>query len=130
MVVSNLQFICLVEHYATESPSIDEYSVSSVKDARQTNVAHETREVLIRDIRGAENSFSLECDGFEVLKHQTRLSQVEFASKTAVTDVYIKETEALLKERFRALRVLIFGCVVSHRKYLLGQIKLTSEDQG
>jgi hypothetical protein len=116
VVISKLQFICPLELYVTEKPSIYEYSISSVKDARQTNVVHETREVLIRDIRGVENSFSLECDGFEVLKHRTRLTHVEFASKTAVTDIYIKETEALLKERFRALRVIVIGCVVSHWK--------------
>jgi hypothetical protein len=121
-VASNLQFFRPLELHVTAKPSVNEYSVSSAKDARQTNVVHETREVLIRDIRGVENSFSLECDGFEVLKHRTRLSQVEFASKTAVTDIYIKETEALLKERFRALRVLVIGCVVSHWKLLLSQI--------
>jgi hypothetical protein len=114
MVVSNLQFICPLELYASQNPSMDKYSVGSVKDAGQTNFVHETREVLIRDIRGVENSFSLECDGFEVLKHRTRLSQAEFASRTAVTDIYIKETEELLKGRFCALRVLVFGCVVSH----------------
>jgi hypothetical protein len=122
VVVSNLQFICPLEPYVTEKPSLYEYSVSSAKDPRQTDVVHETREVLIRDIRGVENSFSLERDGFEVLKHRTRLSQVEFASRTAVTDIYINETEALLKEHFRALRVLIIGCVVSHRKLTLRQI--------
>jgi len=112
-VVSNLQFICQLEPSVNEKPSIHDYSVKSVKDARQTNVVHETRQVLIRDIRGVENSFNLECDGFEVLKHQTQLSQAEFASKAIVTDIYLKETEALLKERFHALRVVIIGCVVS-----------------
>jgi hypothetical protein len=116
MVISKLQFICPLELYVTEKPCIYEYSVGSVKNARQTNDVYETREVLIRDIRGVENSFSLECDGFEVLKRQTRLSQVEFASKTAVRDIYIKETEVLLKERFCASRVIVIGCVVSHRK--------------
>jgi hypothetical protein len=104
VVTSNLQFIRPLKLQAIE------------------DFVYEAREVLIRDIRGAENSFSLECDGFEVLKHRTRLSPEEFASKTAVTDIYIKETEALLKERFHALRVFAFGCVVSHRKHLLSQI--------
>jgi hypothetical protein len=121
VVVSNLQFICPLEPNVNE-PSIHDYSIKSVKDVRQTDVVHETRQVLIRDIRGVENSFNLECDGFEVLKHRTQLSQVEFASKAAVMDIYLKETEALLKERFHASRVVIIGCVVSYWKFLSSQI--------
>jgi hypothetical protein len=113
LVTSNLQFICPLKLYVTQKPFIHRCSVDPVKDTQQLNVVHETKEVLIRDIRGWESSFSLECNGFEVLKHQTRLSRVDFASKGAMRDIYIKETEALLKERFRALSVIVFGCVVS-----------------
>ena len=60
------------------------------------------RDIIIRDIRTAEEDLSIEKDGFQVLSHETKI--LSFEDVTDV-DAYKAETAELLKEQLRAVFV-------------------------
>ena len=52
--------------------------------------------VLVHDVRGRENEFSLDINGFQFYKHQS--TEKEFLDDAQIRDQYYKETEQLLKD--------------------------------
>ncbi|KAG9199374.1 hypothetical protein G6514_008533 [Epicoccum nigrum] len=62
--------------------------------------------VEVKDVRGRENEFSLDSNGFQFYKHQS--VEKEFLDDVKIKDQYYKETEQLLKDATRATRVHIF----------------------
>ena len=54
-------------------------------------------EEVIEDIRGRESAFSLDQNGFQILKHE--FPPIDYQSSEDVETVYKPEIEGLLKER-------------------------------
>ena len=65
------------------------------KDQRVTNITFEDHDVEFHDIRGCEETFSLDTNGFMVRKHQP--DAMHFASREAVESQYLPEIEHFLK---------------------------------
>ncbi len=66
----------------------------------------EIRRVPIHDMRALDEAPSVEREGFELVRHKTRVA--DLYDDAAVAGDYFAETEALLKRRFGASRVAIF----------------------
>jgi hypothetical protein len=74
----------------------------------QTNMTMEEVEgIAIANMRGAEDAFTLEKNGFEVMELQSKLAYEDFDDKTKIP-VYLRELEELLQRRLGANQVLVF----------------------
>ncbi len=100
-LVTSMVHIANLELYKTEKPFV---VINSIQDRNHdeatNNLVFETHEdILIRDIRGHEGEFTLECSGFVVEKTVSILIKVE-----TWTDIrrYQKETEDFLTRYFQA----------------------------
>ncbi len=76
------------------------------------------REVEIHDIRGHEGDYSLDKNGFQVVKHVAK--EKEFKDEEKIKTGYYKEIEDLLKEVTGAHRVVIFDHTI--RRNIPGQV--------
>ena len=77
------------------------------------NFDNEAHQVLIEDIRGCETDFSLDRHGFAAIEHSSR--ETDFASEESILALYYPESEALLRDRLNAQRVLIFDHTIRRR---------------
>lgn len=68
--------------------------------ARSNIEMGEGPEELIEDVRGRESTFSLDQNGFQIIKHQ--FPSINYQSNDDVENVYKPEIERLLKEQVRA----------------------------
>ena len=67
--------------------------------ARSNIEMGEGPEELIEDVRGRESAFSLDQNGFQIIKHQ--FPSIDYQSNDDVENVYKPEIERLLKEQVR-----------------------------
>ena len=81
--------------------------------ARSNIQMGEGPEELIEDIRGRECTFSLDQNGFRIIKHQ--FPSIDYQSNDDVENIYKPEIERLLKEQVCAL----FGVVASYSNLIL-----------
>lgn len=65
-------------------------------------------EVRIEDARGRENEFTLDRNGFQLIKAPTAMTRTDFYSPDEIKRVYYPEVEQLLKDRLGASRVHVF----------------------
>jgi hypothetical protein len=96
-----------------EKPYVCEFSVEAVSDAERTNIDYEERGVVVSDIRGHEQRFSLERNGFEIVHHQSSLTHDDFESRTEVEARYFAECEEMARSRFNASEAIVFNWTVS-----------------
>lgn len=72
------------------------------------------KNIAIHDIRGAEAKYTLDRNGFQVLKLESKLTPQEFHNEERVRSVYYEELKELLKRTFGAKRVEVLehgvGC--------------------
>lgn len=76
------------------------------------NISYEVRDHLVTDIRGHQSDFQIDNAGFELVKHETRLSYEDFQDDSLIISRYYKEVEYLLQEKLGASRIFIFNHVV------------------
>jgi len=72
----------------------------------QSNVTEEAINAVVHDIRGKEDTVSLDTTGFEFVQHTSE--EKEFVDEEAIQTRYYKEVEELLKKQTGAKRILIF----------------------
>jgi len=72
----------------------------------KTNARQETHEAIIHDVRGKEDTLSLDTNGFEFVKHSS--AETEFLDEELIKTRYYAEVEELLKKQAGAKRVFIF----------------------
>jgi hypothetical protein len=72
----------------------------------QHNLSWETINAIIRDIRGKEDTISLDTTGFTFVHYPSE--EKEFVDEEAIRTRYYKEVEELLKKYTGATKVLIF----------------------
>ncbi|KAF4633371.1 hypothetical protein G7Y89_g4742 [Cudoniella acicularis] len=63
--------------------------------------------VTVHDIRGNEEKYTLDTNGFEIFRHESK--EREFSDWETIKREYFPETEQLLKDATGATRVFIFG---------------------
>jgi len=66
----------------------------------------ETLKATIHDIRGSEDQYGLDLNGFQVVTHES--AEKDFVDEEQIKRVYYKETENLLKSATGASKVFIF----------------------
>jgi hypothetical protein len=82
------------------------------------NYTNISKEVPIYDIRGHENEFTLDENGFQVVKAPT--AEKDFKNGESIKNGYYKEVEELLKKVTGAHKVVIFDHTI--RRAIPGQI--------
>ncbi|KAK0385935.1 hypothetical protein NLU13_7110 [Sarocladium strictum] len=73
----------------------------------------EVHKVLVRDVRGKENQFTLDVNGFQFHKHTAQ--EKDFVDDAQIQDGYYKETEQLLKDVTGASRIFIFDHTIRRK---------------
>ncbi|KAK0510643.1 hypothetical protein JMJ35_007075 [Cladonia borealis] len=66
----------------------------------------EPLDVVVQDIRGREDQFTLDKNGFQIYRHESK--EKDFTDDEQIKSVYYPETEQLLKDATGASRVFIF----------------------
>ncbi|KAI0304475.1 hypothetical protein B0F90DRAFT_1809290 [Multifurca ochricompacta] len=84
----------------------------------QSNISAEAVNTIIHDVRGKEDTVSLDTTGFEFLHHVSQ--EKEFVDEEAIKTRYYKEVEELLKKHTGAKRILIFDHTI-RRPFKEGQ---------
>jgi len=82
-----------------------------------TNFGQDTRSALIHDIRGHEDEFTLDKNGFQIYHHESALK--DFTDDETIKTEYYREVEDLLKAATGAHKVVIFDHTV--RRHVPGQ---------
>ena len=72
----------------------------------QSNIITEAIDTVVHDVRGEEDTVSLETTGFEFVRHVSE--EKLFVDEGAIKTRYYKEVEEFLKKRIGAKRILIF----------------------
>lgn len=70
------------------------------------NIGADPQPATIHDVRGKEDTVSLDKTGFQFVKHVS--DEKEFLDEERIKSVYYKEVEELLKKEAGAKRVFIF----------------------
>lgn len=103
---ATLQYLQDLPLYETEKPYwclLPPHEGFDPNAQRVDNLEFESRpDILIRDVRESTEALSLDTCGFEVLSHHSNLSNFETAGDV---DAYKAETEALLRDKLRAVFV-------------------------
>jgi hypothetical protein len=85
----------------------------AAKHVPRCNFSFEEKECLIQDVRGKENEFSLDANGFTWKRFET--SATDFQSRETIKDVYLREVEEFLSRLLGSeiKRVVVFDWRVS-----------------
>ena len=123
---TTINFIQQDELYLEEKPYLLTYEAP--QDFPRTNIKLDERVVAVEDVRGRENEFTINKNGFTIMQVNTKLSYEDFNDDALVKQVYLKEVAEALKSLLGASRVQVFEHVVRkvnlqmfyyHRRYVL-----------
>ncbi|KAI0041995.1 hypothetical protein FA95DRAFT_1598698 [Auriscalpium vulgare] len=89
------------------------YTYSPPEGTPQSNIVRETYPMTIHDVRGKEDTVSLDTTGFAFIKHVSE--EKEFVDDEAITSKYYKEVEEILKKEAGAKKVFIFDHTIRGR---------------
>ena len=73
---------------------------------KKTNIGADPHPVVINDVRGKEETVSLDTTGFEFIKHASK--EKDFKDEEKITTEYYEEVKELLKSVTGAKKVIIF----------------------
>jgi len=119
-VVANLSFLQWQDLYKKEKP----YEIyidlpEGYPEVTQNNLVFEPVATVIKDVRGHENSFKLETQGFQFEEFSTKLQDADLDDRQRVESVYLPEVEQLLKKQYAdAHRIFIFDWRVRGKGFL------------
>jgi hypothetical protein len=80
---------------------------------RRTNIQAEYREHIIEDIRGHEEDFNMDKNGFALVPFHTRMTFEDFESEDKILAVYMPEVAGVIQRLVGAFRVQVFEYVAS-----------------
>lgn len=113
-IITDLVFLQPDVKHKTEKPYKLQYEPGS--EIPRWNCANETQSgVRMHDMRGCEDQFTLERQGFAVFKLDSKLAPEDFDDESKVKKVYYQELRTLLKEALGAKRVEILEYGVRKR---------------
>lgn len=72
----------------------------------RSNIEFDPHTVVIHDVRGKEDTVSLDKTGFQFVKHES--AEKDFLDEELIKTKYYKEVEDLLKRETGAKRVFVF----------------------
>jgi hypothetical protein len=105
-VLTDLIFLKRDSKFLTEKPYRLRYDPGG--EFPRTNCETQVQtNVLVRDIRGSEVKYTLNRNGFQVLRMNSKLTPEEFHDRELVKGIYYEELSDLLKRELGAKRVEI-----------------------
>jgi len=106
-VLTSLEYLIPLPLYEIQKPYQVYTHIADVPESEKTNLAFEKHEnVLINDVRGHEDDFSLEENGFEYV---TAPCEADLTSQDPVQmEAYLAETKAFLETKYEADRVFCY----------------------
>jgi len=91
---------------ATTADAPFNYTYTPPEGQPNSNIVPEPHPTIIHDIRGKEDTVSLDTTGFKFVKHVSQ--EKTFTDEEAIKSQYYREVEELLKKETGAKRVFIF----------------------
>jgi hypothetical protein len=84
------------------------YRIEPPPGVPKWNAENEPHDVTIEDARGREAEFTIDRNGFQLVKAATAMAHDDFYSPEVIRSVYYPEVEQLLKDKLGASRVFVF----------------------
>jgi len=111
-MLATVGFLADLPLYHEEQP-YELYGFPTKSSEVRTNCVLEDKTVSVEDVRGKEQSFTLQGCGFKFIKHTSRCDlkadHFEIAPESnSVVDCYLNETLDLVKKEFKTDRVICF----------------------
>lgn len=97
-VVTEIYHLRQDELYSSEKPYTMRYVPKG--QMKPTNVVREKHEVIVRDLRGKEDEFSLNRSGFMVKRLGSKMTYEDYDDPAKIRDVYLQELEGVLNGLF------------------------------
>ncbi|KAE9378879.1 hypothetical protein N431DRAFT_460204 [Stipitochalara longipes BDJ] len=106
-LVVTLKFLDWQEQYETEKPFQIFINIpDEAEDKRTSNLVFEDISIAIQDVRGKEENFTLDSNGFQFVRHHSSLDC--FQSKHSIEDIYLPEVDALLRKEIEGVDKVFF----------------------
>ncbi|RVD81167.1 uncharacterized protein DFL_009042 [Arthrobotrys flagrans] len=96
--ISYMFYLKPLQVYEKEKPFFLNIPVHQIENARQTNVLHTLRGLLLTDLRNNEEHFSLDTSGFQVTNFHTKMQYHDFEDPRKIMDIYYKETSECIAD--------------------------------
>jgi hypothetical protein len=113
-IVTSMNFLARDDLYEEERPYLLVFEPP--EGFPKSNIRLEKRpDLIVEDIRGCEDRFSLENDAFQLLKIRSRMSPEDFDNEGLVQKVYLQEVADQIRAVFKAKMVQIFEHVLRKR---------------
>jgi hypothetical protein len=117
-VLTDLIFLKRDSKFLTEKPYRLRYDPGG--EFPRTNCETQVQtDVLVRDIRGSEAKYTLNRNGFQVLRMNSKLTPEEFHDRELVKGIYYEELSDLLKRELGAKKVEILEHGVGRYSFTL-----------
>ena len=115
-VISELVFLQRDPKHETEKPYKLQYDPGN--DLPRRNCVDELREgIVIHDMRAKEHDFTLDSNGFCIMKLESQLHPEDFDDDSKIREVYYSELKLLLKTKLGAKRIEILEHGVRKRHH-------------
>lgn len=114
-ITASLRFLERSPLYEKEKPYTIDYSIPAWEaDIERTNFRADAHEVVITDIRGKEDQFTFDANGFAVIETESEMSYDDFQDRKKVETVFCEEMASILLQYFNdAAAVRVFDIEVS-----------------
>ena len=93
-------------------PAYHYWRADPITGKKNNNIGHDYKSMIIENVRGKQDSFSLDTTGFQFYKHTSKFNA--FDNDEEIRTKYYSESIEVIKKLTRASRVEIF----EHGKYL------------
>jgi len=110
-VQAKIYFLEHLKLYETEKPYSLEFDGGILPSSNL--ISHKIEDLLIRDLRGIENKFNFEENGFAILDIPSEMEYHDFDNLTKIDDVYCPELAAAVMKYMGATAVQFFDAQVS-----------------
>ena len=107
MITTDINYAKWLDIYKEEKPYLVLYDIpEDHEDQRTTNIEFETVKKDVHDIRDSDTEFTLDQHGFTFKNACTTLRS--FSDRRIVDEVYLPETEKLLREEVEGVDQVFF----------------------
>lgn len=123
-ISTEIYFLQALAKYVDEKPYTMRYVPESPLTA--SNVIREKQTVKVKDVRGIEDQYSLDRNGFMVAKLATKMSYSDFGDSSLITARYLNEVREMLRSIFPSAEIDFASYLVSLKSQLSCHETLTA----
>lgn len=110
---SSIAFLSPMRLYEKEKPFFSNIPFFEIEGARQSNLRTLHQPITLEDIRGKEDNYTLDRNGFQIVKEAAFGTSRDFEDDTWVIEEYEPRVKETIKQATGAERVEIFDFTVS-----------------